>query len=67
MDTDRAFVRAVAIGIGLIGFMVTWLIMNRVTERLVGQPSAAIVAMTTAFVAGVVTTIVATRRLGRSA
>ena len=66
MDSDRAFLHATAIGVGLIGFMVTWLVMARVTERLVGQPAAAIAAMAAAIVAGVITTVVAGRRLGRS-
>ena len=63
--SDRVAAHATGVGIGLITFMVTWLVGARGTERIWGPPSSAIVAMVTAVIVGIVTTIVAGRRLLR--
>lgn len=65
MESDRSFVRVVAIGVGLIAFMVTWLILGRLTELLVDQPLAAIAAMSMATVGGIAATFIMGRKLGR--
>lgn len=51
--SDTVLVRLVATGEALIAFMVTWLVLARVTERLLPEPTAAVVAITAAAVAGV--------------
>ena len=63
---DRVAAHATGVGIGLITFMVTWLVGARVTEHLWGPSAAAIVAMVTATIVGIATTIVAGRRLLRT-
>lgn len=57
---------ATGVGIGLIGFMVTWIVGARITERILDTPTSAYVAMVVAVVTGTIVTIVATRRLGRT-
>ena len=64
--SDRYAAHATGVGIGLITFMVTWLVGARVTEHIWGPPAAAIVAMVTAVIVGIATTIVAGRRLLRT-
>jgi hypothetical protein len=59
---DIIAARATGVGVGLIAFMVTWLVGVRITERIWGPPSSAIVAMALAIVVGVVATVVAGRR-----
>ena len=51
--SDKVLVRLVATGEALIAFMVAWLVLARVTERLLPEPTAAVVAITAAVVAGV--------------
>lgn len=51
--SDAVLVRLVATGEALIAFMVAWLVLARVMERLLPEPTAAVVAITTAAVAGV--------------
>ena len=64
--SDRVAAHATGVGIGLITFMVTWLVGAQLTEHLWGPPAAAIVAMMTAIIVGIATTIVAGRRLLRT-
>ena len=61
--SDRYATHATGVGIGLITFMVTWLVGARVTEHIWGPPAAAIV---TAIIVGIAATIVAGRRLLRT-
>lgn len=63
---DRVAARATGIGVGLLVFMIVWLVGALITERLWSQPAAAVVAMTTALVVGIVVAFVATRRLLRA-
>ena len=49
---DRVLVRLVATGEALIAFMVGWLVLARVMERLLPEPTAAVVAMTAAAAVG---------------
>ena len=50
--SDKVLVRLVATGEALIAFMVAWLILARVMERLLPEPDAAVVAIATAAVVG---------------
>ena len=51
--SDKVLVRLVATGEALIAFMVAWLVLARMMERLLPEPTAAVVAITAAAVAGV--------------
>ena len=51
--SDKVLVRLVAAGEALIAFMVAWLVLARVTERLLPEPAAAVVAITAAALVGV--------------
>ncbi len=64
--TDRIAARATGLGIGLIAFMVVWLVAARITTQLIGQPAGAYTAMTIALTIGAVTTVAAARRLTSS-
>jgi hypothetical protein len=57
---------ATGIGAGWISFMVTWLIMNRVTSALLPIPTAPIVAMTLAILTGLTVSVWQGRRLTNS-
>lgn len=50
---EKILVRLVATGEALIAFMVGWLVLARVTERLLPEPAAAVVAITAAAAVGV--------------
>ncbi|HSM02007.1 MAG TPA: hypothetical protein VK960_06165 [Acidimicrobiia bacterium] len=63
MDLDRAITWVTATGAGLVGFMVSWLIMNRVSAAVLDQPLAALVAMASALVIGTGTILIVERRL----
>ncbi len=63
---DRIAVHATGVGIGLISFMVTWIIAARITERMLDTPTNAYVAMVVALGTGAVVAVVASRRLGRT-
>jgi membrane protein implicated in regulation of membrane protease activity len=62
---DRIAVHATGVGIGLMTFMVTWIIAARITERMLDTPTSAYAAMVVALVTGALVTILAGRRLGR--
>ncbi|HSO69987.1 MAG TPA: hypothetical protein VLQ67_10140 [Arachnia sp.] len=62
---DRVAAWVTSIGIGLLVFMITWLVGARVTERIWEQPSAAIIAMCVAVAAGVIFAAASGRRLRR--
>ena len=64
--SDRVAACATGIGIGLITFMVTWLVGARLTELIWGPPSSATVAMAIAVLVGILTSIVAGSRLLRT-
>jgi hypothetical protein len=49
---DKVLVRLVATGEALIAFMVGWLVLARVMERLLPEPTAAVVAMAAATAVG---------------
>lgn len=51
---DKILVRLVATGEALIAFMVGWLVFARVMERLLPEPTAAVVAITAAAAFGAV-------------
>ena len=60
---DSVAAWAVGIGVGLIALQVTWLIANRLTAIFWDPPVGPTIALTTALVAGVVVSVVASRRL----
>jgi hypothetical protein len=62
---DRVAAQATGVGVGLLGFMITWLIGARVTDQIWGPPSSAVVALVTAVVVGIVVSVVAGHRLIR--
>lgn len=62
---DRVAARATGVGIGVLAFMITWLVGARVTEQLWGPPASAVVAMAIAVVLGIAVAVVAGRRLVR--
>lgn len=62
---DRVAAWVTGIGIGLLVFMITWLVGARLSERIWEQPSAAIIAMTVAVAVGVVVAAASGRRLLR--
>lgn len=62
---DRVAARTTGVGVGLLVFMIVWLIGARVTEKLWGPPSSAVVAMAIAVSVGIVVSAVAGHRLVR--
>lgn len=60
---DRVAASVTGIGIGLLVFMVAWLVGARLTERIWEQPTAAIIAMSVAATVGVVVAAASGRRL----
>jgi len=62
---DRVAAQATGVGVGLLGFMIAWLIGARVTEQIWGPPSSAVVALVISLVVGIVVAVVAGRRLVR--
>ena len=60
---DRIAALATGVGVGLLAFMLVWLIGARVTERIWGPPASAVVALGAAFVAGILAAVVSGRRL----
>jgi len=62
---DRVAARATGVGVGLLAFMIAWLIGARVTERIWGPPSSAVVALVSSVVVGILVAVVAGHRLLR--
>ena len=62
---DRVAARATGVGIGLLAFMIAWLVGARVTEQIWGLPSSAVVALAIAVIVGIVVAAVAGHRLVR--
>lgn len=60
---DRVAARVTGVGVGLLAFMIAWLVGARVTERIWGPPSSAVVAMAIALIAGILVSVVAGHRL----
>ncbi len=63
---DRVAAIATGMGIGLMAFMVTWIVGARITERVWERPTSAYIAMATAIAVGIGTSALASRRLLRS-
>lgn len=66
MSPDRGEIvaaRAIGVGMGLIALMVSWLIGSRLAELAWEAPVGPTVAFTTAVAIGVMTAVVAGRRL----
>jgi len=62
---DRVAARATGVGVGVLAFMITWLVGARVTELIWGPPSSAVIAMAIAVVVGIAMAVVAGRGLVR--
>ena len=62
---DRVAARATGVGVGVLAFMIAWLVGARVTVQIWGPPSSAVVAMAIAVAVGILVAIVANRRLVR--
>ena len=62
---DRLAARATGVGIGLLAFMITWLVGARITEQIWGPPSSAVAAMAVAVVVGTMVALIAGGRLLR--
>lgn len=62
---DRIAARATGVGVGLLAFMITWLVGARVAEQVWGPPSSAVVAMAVAVAVGIVVSVVTGHRLVR--
>jgi hypothetical protein len=63
---DLVAARVTGIGIGLVVFMVTWLVGNRLTGLIWDAPVGPVVAMVTAIAAGTLVAVLAGRRLTAS-
>jgi hypothetical protein len=57
---------ATAVGIGLLVFMIGWLIGHRIADLIWDRPTGPVVALGTAIVVGVVTMVLVGRRLSRA-
>jgi hypothetical protein len=64
---DITAARVIGIGAGLIALMVTWLVGNRLFGAFIESPTGPIVAFATAVAVGVITALVAGRRLAATA
>jgi hypothetical protein len=62
---DRVAARATGVGVGLLAFMIAWLIGARVTEQVWGPPSSAVVALAISVMVGIFVAVVAGQRLLR--
>lgn len=60
---DRVAAWATGIGIGMLVFMLTWLVGNRLTALVLEPPAAPILAMAFAVVAGSLVAVTQGRRL----
>jgi hypothetical protein len=57
---------ATGVGVGLLVFMVTWLIGDRIAALIWDRPTGPVVALLTAIVFGATMTILAGRHLSRA-
>jgi hypothetical protein len=63
---DAVAAWATGVGIGLLAFMITWLIGHRIAELVWDPPVGPIVGLGAAILVGGITAIVAGRRLSRT-
>ncbi len=62
---DRVAARATGVGVGTLVFMIVWLIGARVSERIWGPPSSAVVALAISVVVGILVAVGSSHRLLR--
>ena len=62
---DRVAAQATGVGVGLLAFMITWLIGARFTDQIWGPPSSAAIALVTPVFVGIAVSVVAARQLVR--
>jgi hypothetical protein len=60
---DRVAAWATGVGVGLVVFMVSWLVWNRVLDMIFSAPTGPVVAMTMAVLTGAAVAIRQGRRL----
>jgi hypothetical protein len=63
---DAVAAWATAVGVGLVGFMLTWLIGHRIAGVIWDPPLGPIVGLGTAILVGGITAVVAARHLSRT-
>jgi hypothetical protein len=63
---ERVAARATGVGVGLLAFMIVWLVGVRVSEGIWGPPTSAVVALAASVVAGIVASVVTGHRLLRA-
>lgn len=66
LRANRIAAQATGVGVGLVTFMVVWTFGSQITTHMWGPPWGALVAMATALLAGVVTTVAMWHRLVRT-
>jgi len=64
-QADRVAAWATGVGVGLMVFMVGWLLLGRIFTMLLSAPGGPVAAMAAAILAGTVVTIWQGRRLAR--
>jgi hypothetical protein len=64
---DSVSAYAIGVGAGLVALQITWLILNRVTSLVWDPPVGPTVAFAAAIIVGVIVSVIAGRRLARSA
>jgi len=64
---DSVSAYAIGVGAGLVALQVTWLILNRLSSLVWDPPVGPTVAFVSAIVVGIIVSIIAGRRLARSA
>lgn len=62
---ERVAAWATAVGIGLLVFMIAWLIGHRIADLIWDRPTGPVVALGTASLAGMATAALAGRHLAR--
>lgn len=62
---DRVAARATGVGVGFLALMITWLIGARVTDRIWGPPSSAVVALAIAVAVGILAAVLSDRHFAR--
>jgi hypothetical protein len=64
---DSLSAYAIGVGAGLVALQLTWLVLNRLTSLVWGPPLGPTVAFASAIIVGIAVSIIAGRRLARSA
>ncbi len=60
---DLLATRAVAVGIGLLGLMITWLVATRIAGVIWDAPTGPVLAMSVAVMSGIAAGVIGYRRM----